>query len=202
MTEALKNKGIHEQIEALERILAQNPAIPYALEVLHKEFDHAYLGAGCIVQTVWNDQTNRSIDYGIHDLDIVYYDEKDLSDEKEIAIEKRLQSLLSDTPFKIDAKNEARVHLWYEEKFGKRIEPYPSLEDAINSWPTTATAIGVKLDQKGNLNVYAPYGLHDLFGLIVRPNKLLISRDVYEAKVAKWLAHWPELEVISWEERG
>ncbi|MYL64480.1 hypothetical protein GLW07_14070 [Bacillus hwajinpoensis] len=43
--------------------------------------------------------------------------------------------------------------------------------------------------------------LHDLFGLIVRPNKILISRDVYEAKVSKWSARWPELEVISWDER-
>ena len=199
MAQSLKSKDIHEQIEALERILALNPAIPHALEVLHKEFDHAYLGAGCIVQTVWNDQTNRPIEYGIHDLDIVYYDEMNLSEEKEIVIEKRMQRLLS--PFKIDAKNEARVHLWYEKKFGKRIEPYPSLEDAINSWPTTATAIGVKIDQKGAFKVYAPYGLHDLFGLIVRPNKQLISREVYEAKVAKWLAHWPELKISPWEER-
>lgn len=199
MAQSLKSKDIHEQIEALERILALNPAIPHALEVLHKEFDHAYLGAGCIVQTVWNDQTNRPIEYGIHDLDIVYYDEMNLSEEKEIVIEKRMQRLLS--PFKIDVKNEARVHLWYEKKFGKRIEPYPSLEHAINSWPTTATAIGVKIDEKGAFKVYAPYGLHDLFGLIVRPNKRLISREVYEAKVAKWLAHWPELKIIPWEER-
>ncbi|WP_273834339.1 nucleotidyltransferase family protein [Guptibacillus sedimenti] len=65
----------------------------------------------------------------------------------------------------------------------------------------TKAPIGVKIDQKGAFKVYAPYGLHDLFGLIVCPNKLLISRDVYEAKVAKWSARWPELEVISWDER-
>lgn len=196
----LKNRDIDEQKGALEYILSLNPAITKALGVLRDEFDHAYIGAGCIVQTVWNHMTNRPLNYGIHDLDVVYFDELDLSLEKEEEIEKRLQILLSDTPFKIDAKNEARVHLWYEAKFGKRIAPYSSLEAAINSWPTTATSIGVKIDRKDSFKVYAPYGLHDLFGLIVRPNKLLISRDVYEAKVAKWSARWPELEVISWDE--
>jgi uncharacterized protein len=199
--ELLKNKDIDEQKEALAHILSLQPAVTKALEVLSDEFDHAYIGAGCIVQTVWNHMTNRPLHYGIHDLDVVYFDEQDVSLEKEVEIEERLQTLLSDTPFKIDAKNEARVHLWYEEKFGKRIAPYSSLEAAINSWPTTATSIGVKVDQKGAFKVYAPYGFHDLFGLIVRPNKLLISRDVYEAKVAKWSVRWPELEVISWDER-
>ncbi|QHA91286.1 nucleotidyltransferase family protein [Bacillus sp. N1-1] len=199
--ELLKNKDIDEQKEALAHILSLQPAVTKALEVLSDEFDHAYIGAGCIVQTVWNHMTNRPLHYGIHDLDVVYFDEQDVSLEKEVEIEERLQTLLSDTPFKIDAKNEARVHLWYEEKFGKRIAPYSSLEAAINSWPTTATSIGVKVDQKGAFKIYAPYGLHDLFGLIIRPNKLLISRDVYEAKVAKWSVRWPELEVISWDER-
>jgi uncharacterized protein len=199
--ELLKNKDIDEQKEALAHILSLQPAVTKALEVLSDEFDHAYIGAGCIVQTVWNHMTNRPLHYGIHDLDVVYFDEQDVSLEKEVEIEERLQTLLSDTPFKIDAKNEARVHLWYEEKFGKRIAPYSSLEAAINSWPTTATSIGVKVDQKGVFKVYAPYGFHDLFGLIVRPNKFLISRDVYEAKVAKWSVRWPELEVISWDER-
>ncbi|MGG1684361.1 nucleotidyltransferase family protein [Pseudalkalibacillus sp. NRS-1564] len=193
------NQEIGVQKEGLEHILYQNPAIEKALGVLREEFDHAYIGAGCIVQTVWNDLTNRPLDYGIHDLDVVYYDDQDLSLEKEVEIEEHLRKLLSDIPYKIDAKNEARVHLWYEEKFGQRIAPYSSVEDAINSWPTTATSIGVKVGEDGAFQVYTPYGLNDLFGLIVRANKFLITRDVYEAKVEKWTRKWPELEVIAWD---
>jgi hypothetical protein len=36
------------------------------------------------------------------------------------------------------------VHLWYAEKFGNVLAPYTSTEDAITTFPTTATAIGVQ----------------------------------------------------------
>ena len=45
--------------------------------------------------------------------------------------------------------NETRVHLWYEAHFGYRIDPYASVEDAINTWPTTATSIGVRRGGRG-----------------------------------------------------
>jgi hypothetical protein len=44
--------------------------------------------------------------------------------------------------FGIDVKNEARVHLWYKSHFGYDIPPYHSVEEAMDSWPTTATAVG------------------------------------------------------------
>lgn len=36
-----------------------------------------YIGAGAIVQTIWNVLTNRPVDYGIDDIDIVYYNPQD-----------------------------------------------------------------------------------------------------------------------------
>ena len=84
--ELLKNKDIDEQKGALEHILSLNPAITKALEVLRDEFDHAYIGAGCIVQTVWNHMPNRPLRYGLHDLHVVYFDVQDLSLEKEVEI--------------------------------------------------------------------------------------------------------------------
>jgi hypothetical protein len=39
-----------------------------------------------------------------------------------------------------DVKNEARVHLWYERRFGRHLEPYRSTGDAIATWPTTASS--------------------------------------------------------------
>jgi hypothetical protein len=64
----------------------------------------------------------------------------------------------------------ARVHVWYKEAFGKEIKPYTSTEDAIDTWPTTATSVGVRYSN-GRFQVYAPYGLHDLLGMIVKPIK-------------------------------
>ena len=84
-----------------------------------------------------------------------------------------------------------------EAYFGYDITPYNSVEEAINTWPTTATSVGVRLvDNK--LKVYAPFGLNDLFGMIVRANKAQITEKIYMEKVRKWSAKWPSLKIIPW----
>jgi hypothetical protein len=155
-----------------------------------------YISAGCVAQSVWNWQDGNDPMFGISDIDFVYYD-PDLSYEAEDLTLRRVRSVLSESTVPVDVKNEARVHLWYAEHFGKDTEPYDSCESAINTFPATATAIGVRL--KGDeLDVYAPFGLNDLFGRIVRPNKALITKEVYEAKAAKWTAKWQGLTIIPW----
>jgi hypothetical protein len=52
----------------------------------------------------------------------------------------------------------------------------------------------------GGLHVFAPYGLSDLLGLIVRPNKKQITQAIYDAKVKKWQAKWPGLRVVPWDD--
>ncbi|WP_438446524.1 nucleotidyltransferase family protein [Gorillibacterium sp. sgz5001074] len=156
-----------------------------------------YVGAGCITQTVWNYLTNRPLTYGIDDIDIVYFDDQNLSYEAEKAVTERVINCFGNIQIKVDVKNQARVHLWYENKFGIKTSPYLSLEQAIDTWPTSATALGVR-NTSGNWQVYAPFGLDDLFTLTLRANKHLISEEIYYNKVAKWTSKWPELRVISW----
>lgn len=155
-----------------------------------------YFGAGSIVQTVWNYQLGNAPMYGISDIDFVYHDASDISYEAEDEMICRVgQMLSSDIP--LDIKNQARVHLWYATRFGKEMAPYVSLEDAINHWPTTASAIGMRLERQG-LSIYAPYGLNDLLGMVVRANKTQITQDVFEAKAAKWKTKWPSVSVVPW----
>ena len=90
------------------------------------------------------------------------------------------------------------MHLWYADKFGKALAPYGSTEHAISTFPTTATCVGVRPDGDG-LAVVAPFGLSDLLGLIVRPNKTQISQAVYDAKVARWRPLWPGLTFLAWD---
>ena len=40
--------------------------------------------------------------------------------------------------------------------------------------------------------------LNDLLGLIVRPNKVQIIKEIYENKVLRWKTNWPDLNVIPW----
>ena len=158
----------------------------------------AYLGAGAIAGTLWNAAHTFEADTGIRDLDILYFDDEHLDENTEAATTARLRLALNVLDTKIDVKNQARVHLWYPSRFGKEITPYHSTAEAIASWPTTATCIGVRLSESGTLDVCAPYGLHDLFSLIVRPNKLIVSEAVYSGKCERWKRHWPLLQILPW----
>jgi hypothetical protein len=161
----------------------------------------AWLVAGCVAQTVWNLAAGAPAATGIRDIDLVYCDPTDLSQAAEAAHEARLVALLGDATGRLDVKNQARVHLWYEARFGRAIAPWRSSTEAIASYPTTATAVGVRM-RAGRLEVCAPFGLEDLFALVVRPNKALASQAVYEAKAARWKALWPALRVVDWDAKG
>lgn len=168
----------------LEAILFSSPLIKDALEKAKLTgIEKYYIGAGCITQTVWNYLFRKPLDYGIKDIDFIYYDDKYLDFESENQVVIKIKELYKDFPVDIDVKNQARVHLWYKERFGYEIEPYDSLESAINTWLTTATAIGVKLNYN-NLIIYALFGLSDLFGKIIRPNKVQIIEEIYHKKVS------------------
>ena len=157
-----------------------------------------YLGAGCIAQTVWNAAHGKPLNDDIVDYDLVYFD-PDLSNDAEAAVAERARHLLGDLSVRVDAKNQARVHVWYRSKFGYDIQPYRSTEDAIATWPTTASAIGVRTGGL-EVRVYAPFGTDDLFGLVVRANRVQIAPEIYAAKVARWSERWPSLVVLPWEQ--
>ena len=157
-----------------------------------------WLVAGCVAQTVWNHRFGLPAQNGISDIDLVYFDPDDLSAASEQDHASRLHRQFPGLGAWLDVKNEARVHLWYEAKFGFAIPPYRSVADAIDTFPTTATTIGLR-PGPGRAEVYATFGLEDLLAGVVRPNKRLITRDIYEAKVARWVGLWPRLKVVAWD---
>jgi len=156
------------------------------------------LGAGCVAQTIWNLAHGKAPGADILDYDLVYYD-SGLSEECERAVTRKARELVADLEIELDVTNEAHVHLWYPQQFGYRIQPYQSSEDAIGTWPTTATAIGVRL-RGHQLEVCAPFGMDDLFNLVVRPNRVQSTPAIYNAKVTRWVSRWPSLIVYGWEE--
>jgi uncharacterized protein len=85
-----------------------------------------WLVSGALFQSVWNAISGRTPDYGIRDYDVFYFD-SDLSWEAEDAVIKRASQLFADLGQRVEIRNQARVHLWYQEKFGA---PYPALRSA------------------------------------------------------------------------
>lgn len=193
------NRDLQTQVDYLEKVLAKSKPVSKVLELAPKlELPNWYLGAGTICQTVWNELHGFPLEQGIKDFDLVYFD-PDTSAEAQNRFIQKAEGLFAELPVEIELTNEARVHLWYKEEVGKDIEPYTSTEDAINTWPTTASSVGVRYEH-GKFLVYAPCGLNDMMRLIVRANKGLITREVYEKKVARWAQVWPKLTAIPWDE--
>jgi uncharacterized protein len=154
--------------------------------------------AGAVFQTVWNVLTGRPPAAGIRDYDLFYFDAEDLSYQAEDAVIRRAATLFADLDATVEVRNEARVHLWYEEKFGVPAAPFTGTEDAIDHFAATTCCFGLCADAGGAVSVYAPHGFADLFNLVVRPNPVLAPRTVYEAKAARWRTEWPELTVLPW----
>lgn len=87
----------------------------------------AWLVAGCLFQTVWNLRSGRPPEAQIKDYDLFYFDASDLSESAEARVNERVQACFADLGVLIEAKNQARVHTWYEAYFGF---PYPALRSS------------------------------------------------------------------------
>ncbi|MFI5684629.1 nucleotidyltransferase family protein [Streptomyces sp. NPDC051636] len=190
---------LDEQLVALKSALSRNEVL---LEVLDRTASLAlpgwYMTAGCLFQTVWNVVTGRQPTRGIKDYDVFYFDNGDLSWEAEDAVIRAGKEAFAGLPAEVEIRNEARVHLWYEQKFGVPCAPHPSTEAAIDCFAATTCCLGVRLEPGGRWRVYAPHGLSDVFNLVVRPNPVLAPKEVYEKKAARWRQQWPELTVLDW----
>lgn len=157
-----------------------------------------YLVAGCLYQTVWNVVTGQPPEAGILDYDLAYHDGSDLSWAAEDAAIRAGQEVFAGLPAPVQIRNQARVHLWYEPKFGVPCPPHESAEAAIDTFEATTACLGVRLEAGGRWRIYAPHGLADVFNLVARPNPVLAPRSAYEAKTARWRRQWPSLTVLPW----
>ncbi len=191
--------------EELERRFRQavlrNPNNCEILARLHKlALPDAWLVSGCLFQTVWNVLEEREPTYGIKDYDVFYFD-PDTSWEAEDRHIKAAAELFADLPIEIELRNQARVHLWYEQKFGVPCPQFRSACDGIDHFLNTFSMVGASLSD-GDIKIYAPVGLEDVFERIMRPNPRWSGasrRERYEEKAVRWKSLWPSLSVMPWE---
>jgi hypothetical protein len=165
-------------------------------ELFRLALPDAWIVAGCLVQTVWNVLTERTVDYGINDYDVFYFD-PDTSWEAEDAVIRTLAARFAGLGVKVEVRNQARVHLWYPDKH--RV-PYPALDcstQGIDRFLTRNTKVGIRRTPYG-YDVYAPDRFDDVADMVVRPNRSAnFSAANYTAKAARWKALWPEVKVLA-----
>ena len=117
--------------------------------------------AGFVRSKVWDVIHGFSERTPLPDVDVIYFDVKNIEVEVEKELEQKLYAIHPNVPWSV--KNQARMHL------KNNTEPYKSSMDAISKFPETATALGVKLDDAKNLILIAPLGIEDLIKCRVRP---------------------------------
>ena len=153
--------------------------------------------SGAIYQTVWNALTGRDADYGVKDFDLFYFDPSDLSYMAEDVVVRRAADAFSTelSPL-VEVRNQARVHLWFEDRFAEPYAPLASGDEALSRFVAPAFAVGVRLEADGGLDIAAPFGLDDVFALRVRPNPSRPLSSAYDKIAASALARWPEVTVV------
>lgn len=193
----------HDEEAALARRFVsetlQNPHNAALLERLpFLGLPDAWLVAGCLFQTVWNLRSGRQPTANIKDYDLFYFDGNDLSEAAEQAVQARATALFADLPITVEAKNQARVHLWYERWFGYPYAPLQSARRGIERFLVPCTCVGLQPAAAGAPPVlYAPYGLEELYAGLLRPNPACPHLPLFEAKARSYRERWSWLTVQS-----
>jgi len=195
----LPRYDVARNADTLIKLVLMNPYNKVILERMHMlDAPDCWLVSGCLFQTVWNVIEGRPPAEGILDYDLIYFD-PDQSREAEEAVAIRTEALFNDVDVKIQIKNQSRVHMWYEPKFGL---PYPELTYACESlkyYPSKVQAIALQGRKGSRISYDAPFGFENLLRMRVRPNRALEFPDIYEAKIKRWKDVWPNLDVHPWK---
>ena len=154
--------------------------------------------SGVLYNAVWNVLTGRAPGYGTNDIDLFYFDDRDLSYEAEDAVITRVTPAFAHLPLPVEIRNQARVHLWAPAKFGRPCPQYLSSTHSVSHFASKTHAVGIRLFEDDHLELVAPFGLADIFSFRLTPNRTLDNRATHEAKGARALVTWPEVTVEPW----
>ncbi len=150
-----------------------------------------WIGAGFVRNKIW-DEEHKITRTKLNDIDVIYFDSVHNIKEFDIAIENKLKKNYPKLNWSV--KNQARMHV------RNNHQEYANCKEAISFWPETATAIAVRLNKNNKIEYIAPYGLNDLFNLIVKPTPKF-NLTTYKNRLAKkqWKEKWSKLIIEGFE---
>jgi hypothetical protein len=137
--------GLNGRLAArLDAILRATPNLMTVLELGRGlDLPDWLIVSGAIYQPVLNHLTGRPLDFGIKDYDLAYFDASDLSYEAEGAVIQRAAAAF-DPPLrdKVEVRNQARVHLWFEDHYGEAFAPRSCSAEALSRFTAPLFAVG------------------------------------------------------------
>jgi hypothetical protein len=152
----------------------------------------AWIGAGFVRNLAWDRLHGFAAPTPLADVDVLIFDPQ-AGEAEEREIQTLLRTQGPQAPWSV--RNQAGMHR------GNGDLSYCNTADAIGHWLETATAVAVRLDEKGILHLLAPFGLDDLFALTVRPTPHARSRrdrlTAYRHRLGEkaWDRTWPGLRI-------
>ncbi|KPX10994.1 Uncharacterized protein ALO75_00464 [Pseudomonas syringae pv. coryli] len=180
-------------VDRLVRIAMANPLNAEIISRLPSlGLNQCMLTAGCLFQAVWNHQSHLPSAWGVKDYDVFYFD-NDLSWEAESEVIDSVQRLFQDIDVNIEIKNQARVHLWYSQRFGGDYPHLQSAKDGIDRYLIAGTCIGLDVETG---EIYAPNGLADTEQGLLRINPKNPKPDLFYQKAKSYQARWPWLMIV------
>jgi hypothetical protein len=173
--------------------IKRNDTNRWLLEVLRDlKLPQGTLTAGCLFQTVWNLKSGNEPDWAIKDYDVFYFDANDLSWNAEDAVIQNATEMLGGLADKVEIRNQARVHLWYQQKFGSPCPSLTRVEDGIDRYLIACTLFGIGI---GNGDIYAPGGFDNMQNGILRINPNNPQTDMFLRKCEDYKIKWPWLSI-------
>jgi hypothetical protein len=154
------------------------------------------LVSGCVYQIYWNDRTGRAPDHGLKDYDTVYFDPDTAYEAEDAHIRRAAAAFAPPLDAMVEVRNQARVHLWFEDRFGEPYAPLRSTDEALERFVCPAFAVGIRLEADDAISVAAPFGLEDMASMTLRPNpRRAVNRASFARAAASARARWPEVIV-------
>lgn len=191
--------SFEHQSAALETFVRANPLLMQVLEGMRDAaLPDGWLVSGALYNMVWNRLTDRPALQNVKDIDVIYFDDSDLSYEAEDVVIKKMAARFKQSPVPVEVRNQARVHLWFPDKFGYDVPPLGDALQSLERYASKTHAVAAQLNASGKMTIAAPFGLDDIFSFRIVPNHALDNRRAHEQKGARAKATWPQVTVEPW----
>ncbi|MBU6450148.1 MAG: nucleotidyltransferase family protein [Cyanobacteria bacterium REEB67] len=148
-----------------------------------------WLAGGAVRNTVWKKIFGDNCALTIKDFDVAFYD---ANSRREVEAATRTALGERFPGFIFDVKNQASFGNWRDWHF-----TFTSTEDGVAHWLHTATAVGIRLNDRDEIDIFAPYGLGDLFAGIVRCTRPNAEAAAAAAKAESFVSKCPGLKVVA-----
>ena len=185
----MKNK------DKLQSIIEKTELLNYVKAIKKANIPNAWLVGGAIRNTVWKEMyPNCTLE--VNDIDVPYFSKK-ISREMNAEFVKKLEDIYPTGKWECD--NQAWIHTYTPRTdYWIPHAPYNSIEESMVDFWFSVNTIGLRLNDKDEIEILHPEALEDLFNgiLWVLPFQKDNSYSWFENKIKKITSKCSDVKVV------